>query len=129
MVNQEKIPAGHKGLAIFHISRTFCGILAVPSNAVFCTCPGLTLYQCSEATYSGLTTYSTTCNQLVQQSQSFYRLYPPSPELEYHSGLLASVLWSHCMLNPTRGNLIHLQHTLALMLIPFICYVHPVHTT
>ena len=83
MVNQEKIPAGHKGLAIFHISRTFCGILAVPSNAVFCTCPGLTLYQCSEATYSGLTTYSTTCNQLVQQSQSFYRLYPPSPELEY----------------------------------------------
>ena len=37
------VTAGHKGLAIFDISRTLCGILAVPSNAVFCTCPGLTL--------------------------------------------------------------------------------------
>ena len=37
------VTAGHKGLAIFHISRTLCGILAVPSNGVFCTCPGLTL--------------------------------------------------------------------------------------
>ena len=35
------VTAGHKGVAIFHISRTLCGILAVPSNAVFCS--GLTL--------------------------------------------------------------------------------------
>ena len=35
--------AVRKGLAIFHISRTHCGILAVPSNAVFGTCRGITL--------------------------------------------------------------------------------------
>ena len=44
--------------------------------------PWYYLYQCSEETYSGLTMYSTR-NQLVQQCQLFYRLYPPSPELQY----------------------------------------------
>ena len=90
MVNQEKkfpssalllVSAGHKSLAIFHISRTLCGILAVPCNAVFYTCPEVKCTY-SEVTYSGLTMYST-CNQLVQQCQLFYRLYPPSPELQY----------------------------------------------
>ena len=33
----------HKGLAISQTSRTICSILAILSNAVFCTCPVLTI--------------------------------------------------------------------------------------
>ena len=37
------VTKGRNSLAIFHISRTLRSILAVPTNAAFCTCPGLTL--------------------------------------------------------------------------------------
>ena len=36
--NQGSLGSGH-----LSNQRTFLGIFAVPSNAVFCTCPGLTL--------------------------------------------------------------------------------------
>ena len=36
--NQVSLGSGHPSN-----QRTFLGIFAVPSNAVFCTCPGLTL--------------------------------------------------------------------------------------
>ena len=129
---------GHKGLAISQISTILRSIVAVPSNAVFCTCPGLTIIPTFWSDllrpprhlhflHSPRRCYLTleiliflifsppfelTMESSVTATPIIQQTLSCFPHRTKISGLLDLIMWSHCMLKNHNTLILSVSNTL-----------------